>query len=265
MAVMMADSTEYTVQEVAEMAGVTARTLHYYDQIGLLPPAARTDAGYRLYSEEQLLRLQGILFYRELGFELSEIGELIDSPNFERLSALRDQRRLLEAKRARLAVLIRTINRTIERIEEERPMLSDEQLYEGFSQEEIERYKREARQRYGVDNVEQTEQRVRKLSASQWKSVQEEGGRIAASLSELMGEPADSPTVQSQIERHHAWIENFYPAPAEVYAGLGDLYVQDDRFREFYDQYASGLAEFIKAGIDHYCQTVLAAEPGGSA
>jgi len=255
---MMEAIQEYTVQEVAEMSGVTARTLHYYDQIGLLPPADRTAAGYRLYREEQLLRLQSILFYRELGFELSEIEALLDSPRFERLQSLKDQRGLLEAERGRLATLIDTIDKTIRRIRKEEDMLTDDQLYEGFSKEEIEEYKREARQRYGEERVEGTERRVRQLSAAQWKAVQEEGGNIAQELSERMGEPVDSPAVQALIDRHHAWIENFYPAPAEVYAGLGSLYTQDERFRAFYDKYQEGLAEFLKAGIDYYCQTVLA-------
>lgn len=251
---------EYTVQEVAEMSGVTARTLHYYDQIGLLPPADRTAAGYRLYREEQLLRLQSILFYRELGFELSEIEALLSSPGFERLQSLEDQRGLLQAERARLATLIATIDKTIRRIRKEEDMLTDEQLYEGFSHEQIEEYKREARQRYGDEQVAETEQRIRKLSAAQWEAVQKEGGRIAEELSQQMDKPADSPAVQALIDRHHAWIENFYPAPADVYAGLGSMYTQDDRFRAFYDKYQSGLADFLKAGIDHYCQTVLASD-----
>jgi DNA-binding transcriptional MerR regulator len=261
---VMTETMQYTVQEVADMAGVTARTLHYYDQIGLLPPADRTHAGYRLYGEEQLLRLQGILFYRELGFELGEIADLIDSPNFERLQALHDQRRLLETQRARLAVLVQTIDKTIQRIREEKPMLSDQELYAGFSQDEIERYKREARERYGVEIVEQTEQRVRELSAAEWESVQREGADLAEALAGHMDKPADSPVVQALIDRHHKWIENFYPAPAEVYAGLGQLYTEDDRFRAFYDKFQVGLADFIKAGIDHYCQTALGSNQGES-
>jgi DNA-binding transcriptional MerR regulator len=259
---MMDPTRAYSVQELANMAGVTARTLHYYDQIGLLPPGGRTDAGYRLYGKQELLRLQAILFYRELGFELSDIKALLLSPEYERLGALRDQRRLLESKRARLGTLVETIDKTIRRIQEEDIMLSDQELYEGFSQDEIDSYKREARQRYGAERVETSEQRIKRLSAAEWKAVQEEGGEVAKALAEHIDEPADSPAVQSLIDRHHAWIENFYPAPAEVYAGLGRLYTEDERFRAFYDRIHAGLADFIKAGIDHYCQSALANQEG---
>ncbi|TLN15223.1 MerR family transcriptional regulator, partial [bacterium] len=138
----------YTVKQLARLAGVSVRTLHHYDQIGLLRPNLRTPAGYRIYQHTDLLRLQQILFYRELDVPLAEIQALLDRPGFDPVRALKDHRQSLHEKAARLARLIETIDQTLSQYTKEIPM-KDEELYKGFTPEQAKRYRREAAESYG--------------------------------------------------------------------------------------------------------------------
>ena len=146
----------YTVSQVAKMAGISVRTLHHYDQIGLLKPADRTEAGYRLYREPELLRLQQILFFKELEMPLEEVRQILDDPGFDQVTALDHHRGMQQGRLERLARLLNTIDRTIDRLAEDDMTLTDEELYEGFTTEQIERYKREAREIYDPALVEET-------------------------------------------------------------------------------------------------------------
>lgn len=247
----------YTIGRLANMAGVSVRTLHHYDQIGLLQPSARTAAGYRLYREVDLLRLQQILFFKELDLPLIEIGSILDDPGFEPVQALAEHRQRLQARMERLARLLTTIDRTIDRLTEETMTLTDEELYEGFAPEQIERYKREAREMYDPALVEETERRIKKMSRSEWQAVGAEGGAVSEALAALADRPPDDAEVQAQIARHHAWIENFYPCPADLYRGLGQMYVEHPEFRAFYEKYRPGLADFVAAAMNHYADRVL--------
>jgi DNA-binding transcriptional MerR regulator len=247
----------YTVSQLARMAGVTVRTLHHYDQIGLLEPSARTEAGYRLYGEAELLRLQQILFFRELDMPLDEVRQIVDDPGFDQIAALEHHRQLLHRRMERLARLLRTIDRTIDRLTEGDMTLTDQELYEGFTTEQIERYKREARQMYDSALVEESERRVKQMSRAEWKAVGAEGEAVTSGLAALADrEPADA-EVQELIARHHAWIENFFPCSAEVYRGLGQGYVEHPEFRAFYEKYRPGLADFLSAAMNHYADQVL--------
>jgi len=135
--------------------------------------------------------------------------------------------------------------------------LTDSELYEGLNIEKFERYSREVRDTYDPEIVRRVDRKVRNLSKAQWQAVQQEGAEIAKGLSKLMDrEPAD-PDVQALIARQHAWIENFYPADADVFRGLGDLYTTNTEFRAHYDQYAPGLADFMCNAMAHYSKTVL--------
>jgi len=249
----------YTVRQVAEMAGVTIRTLHHYDYIGLLTPSARSTAGYRLYDEADLLRLQQILFFKELDFPLAEIGNILDNPGFDQVEAFRDHRRRLHSRAERIMDLLKTIDRTIQRLTEDDMTMNDAELYEGFTQEQIERYRREARERWG-DVVEDTEQRIRGMTKDQWQALQREGEEDTRAIAALMDRTPDDQEVQRQIARHHAWIERFYPAPAEVYRGLSQLYAEHNEFRKYYEKYRPGLADFMQAAMDCYADHAL----GGS-
>jgi len=247
-------SRHYSVRQLADLAGVSVRTLHYYDQIGLLEPSRRSPAGYRVYERADLLRLQQILFYRELAIPLSQIQTILDRPGFDPLEALENHQRMLQQRRERLERLIETVDKTIQQLMEEDMTLTDEELYEGFTEEQRERYPREARQLYGEELVEESEQRVRRMSKEQWKALKDEGEAVNRELARLMERPPEDPQVQASIARHYAMIENFYPVSAEMYRGLGQLYVENPEFRAYYDKYRPGLAGFMQAAMAYYSQ-----------
>jgi DNA-binding transcriptional MerR regulator len=240
------------------MAGVSVRTLHHYDHIGLLEPPARTAAGYRLYGETELLRLQQILFFKELDLPLSEVRSILDDPEFDQVRALQAHRRMLEGRVERLAQLLQTVDKTIQKLTEDTMSMTDEELYEGFTKEQIERYKREAREMYDPALVEESERRVGKMSKTQWEVVKLEGDEVTRGIAGLMDREPGDPEVQALIARHHAWIENFYPASADVYRGLGQLYTSHPEFRAFYDRYRPDLADFMAAAMARYADDVLA-------
>ena len=253
----------YTVGQLARMAGVTVRTLHHYDQIGLLSPSGRTEsgsgrsAGYRLYGEAELLRLQQILFFRELDMPLAEVRQILDDPDFDQVAALEHHGGMLRQRMERLGRLLKTIDRTIDRLTEDDVTLTDEELYEGFSTEQIERYKREAREMYDPELVEESERRVKGMSREKWKAVQAEGQAVTTGIAALIGHDPGDAQVQEMVARHHAWIEEFYPCSAEIYRGLAQMYVEHPEFRAFYEKVEPGLAEYLSAAMQIYAGEVL--------
>ena len=260
---MEAREKHYTVSQLARMAGVTVRTLHHYDQIGLLTPAGRTEpesgrsAGYRLYGEGELLRLQQILFFKELDLPLDQIRQILDDPGFDQVAALEHHRGMLQGRVERLARLLHTIDRTLNRLMEDDMTLTDEELYEGFSTEQIERYKREAREMYDPALVEESERRVKGMSREKWQAVQNQGRDVTVAIAGLMDREPGDPEVQAHAAGHHAWIENFYPCSAEIYRGLAQGYVEHPEFRAFYEKVRPGLAEFLSAAMVIYADEVL--------
>lgn len=258
----MNDAQAYTVRQVAEMAGVTVRTLHHYDALGLLTPSARSAAGYRLYGEADLLRLQQILFFRELGFPLEQIRAILEDPHFDQARALEGHREMLALERDRLARLIATVDKTLAKLREDNMGMTDEELYAGFSQEQIERYKREAREKYGEQIVEESERRVKQMSKGHWEAINAEGEDATRKLAALhqAGRAPDDPDAQAQVARHFKWVTNFWQPDAESYAGLGRLYAENDEFRAHYEKYAPDLADFMAAAMSYYAERVLAAK-----
>jgi DNA-binding transcriptional MerR regulator len=250
--------TAYTVSQLADMAGVSVRTLHHYDKIDLLKPSARTESGYRLYEEPDLLRLQQILFFKELDLPLSEIGSILDDANFDPLEALENHRRLLQAQTARLASLMNTIDKTIQRLTEDNMSMTDDELYEGFTKEQRERYPREAREQYGEEAVTASEQWVRTLSKPEWQALKAEGEEVNQTLASLMDKAPDDPVVQAAIARHYTMMSRFMPIPAEMYRGWGQMYVEHDEFRAYYEKYRPGMAQFMQAAMTVYADTTLA-------
>ena len=249
---------QYTVSQLAQMAGVSVRTLHHYHHIGLLQPTTRTEAGYRLYGESELLRLQQILFFKELDLPLQQIGRILDDPEFDPLRALRHHRTMLRQRAERLARLTDAIDKTIHRLTEEATIMTDKKLYEGFTKEQIERYKREAREMYDPALVVESEQRVKKMSPAQWQAVKEEGDEVSRGLAALADRAPGDPEVQALIVRHHAWLEHFWHAGAEQYRALGQGYASHPEFRAFYDKYHPGLADFMAEAMAHYAEETLA-------
>ncbi len=254
--------SEYTVSRLAKMAGVSVRTLHHYDAIGLLRPHARTEAGYRLYGEADLLRLQQILFFRELDFALDEIRQILDDPAFDPLAALESHRRQLREEEARIGRLQNTIERTIAKLTESdmNDKVSDEELYAGFTDEQRERYAREVRDQYDPQLVAESNRRVRNLSKGQWQALQQEGEAVNRGLASLMGREVQDVDVQALIGRHFTMMNQYYPVSAEMYRGLSQLYVSNDEFRAYYDKYAVGLADFLQPAMAYYAAHMPADE-----
>jgi DNA-binding transcriptional MerR regulator len=247
---------KYTVKQLAELSGTTVRALHHYDEIGLLKPSDRTDAGYRLYEGKDLLRLQQILIYREMDFSLEDIKQMLDDPSFDLKEALHDQKRFLLQQHDRYGNLIQTIEKTLKRIEEDDQLVTDADLYGGFTPEQAERYNREAKEKYG-DMYDISQKRAREMTKGQWKALGEEGEDISKSMAAFIGTDPGRPEVQALIHRHHAWIENFYPCSAEIYRGLAELYVGNPEFRAHYDRFALGLADFFQAAMLVYAEKIL--------
>lgn len=246
----------YTVAELARLAGVSVRTLHHYDRIGLLKPDARTGTGgYRRYGRAKLLRLQQILFYREMDVPLAEIGRILDDPSFDAEGALVEHRAVLQARLGRLHRLLGTLDRTVEQYRGG-PMLTDEELYAGFPREQVESIRREARERWGEERVAASEQAARSLTRGEWHATQAEGETIAEELSKLRGRAPSDRAVQALVARHHAWVARFWQPDADAYRGLGEMYVQDERFREYYDRWGAGTAELLRDAMAHYADTL---------
>ena len=248
----------WTVGETARLAKVSVRTLHHYDHIGLLNPSARTAAGYRQYGEADLLRLQQILFFKELDFPLADIQAILDQPGFDQVQALHDHQRLLQQEADRLGRLLNTIEKTISRLTEDNMSMTDEELYEGFTPEQIERYAREVNERYDPKIVAESNRRVRNMSKAQWQTVKAEGDAVAQQLAGLMDKQPSDAAVQAAIARHYAWVDNFWHPTAESYRGLGQGYAEHPEFRAFYEKYRPGLADFLRAAMTYYADHTLA-------
>jgi MerR family transcriptional regulator, thiopeptide resistance regulator len=223
------------------------RTLHPF----------RSESGYRKYQREDLLRLQQILFYGELDFSLTEIKDILDDPEYDEVKALKDHRNTIEKRIERLSNLLKTIDKTISHYKEDTMTLTDEELYEGFSKEQIERYNKEVDEKYGPGTLKASRERIGKLSKEERQKVKDEGGAIAIEMVELMDLPPESKEVQKLVKRHHAWILNFWTPTAETYKGLGRGYIENPEFREFYDKFKPGLAGFLCAAMEYYADTKL--------
>lgn len=247
---------KYTIHEVAKMADVSVRTLHHYDQIGLLS-AVRSDNGYRKYGEKELLKLQQILFYKELDFSLEQIKAILAKPNFDISNALKQHKELLHERIERLNSLINTIDKTILHINKE-TMITDEDLYAGFSKEQKERYDKEAREKYGDKAVDDSIKKAKGMTKEQFEKSKVEGEAIGKDLAGLMeSHKSESDEVQAVVARHYEWVKLFWTPNQEAYKGLGDLYVSNPEFKAFYDNYKPGLAEFLKAGMIYYADKNL--------
>lgn len=241
----------YTVGRVAELAAVSIRTLHHYDEIGLLRPAAVSEAGYRLYAEADLERLQQILFFKELGFALPEIKAILDDPAFDRRTALRQHREALLERQGRLVLLIRSIDNTLEAMERGIQMPAKD-LFDGFDHAQ---YEEEARQRWGNSKeYQESAKRTGGYTKADWEAIKAEGMAIYTDLASVMDRDPADPAVQAAIQRHHQQInDRFYTCSTAVYRGLGEMYVQDERFTANIDKVKPGLARFMNQAMQVYC------------
>ena len=236
---------------MADLAGISVRTLHYYDEIKLLDPESRSAGGYRQYDEEAVVKLQQILFFRELGFSLDDIKAIISRPDFDVLQALESHRDLLTKKAARTQELLATVGKTIERMKGKRNM-DIKEFYEGFSDEKIEYYREEVRKRWGEKALQESESRVINMGKEKFAEIQAEGGRIFQSIADNMAKGAENRSVQEQIGKWRVWLENFHHYSDEAVLGLGRGYSQDPEFAKFFNNIHEGLAEFMTNAVEYY-------------
>ncbi|GIM28257.1 MerR family transcriptional regulator [Clostridium polyendosporum] len=251
----------YKIKEVADMVGVSVRTLHHYDQIGLLKPESVTKAGYRLYAGRDLERLQQILFFKELDFNLQEIKNILDNPRFDRKQTLITHRELLLEKKKRLEKIIKSIDKTIESIEGGIEM-NKKEMFDGFDMTEIERHKEkyaeETKQKYGnTDAYKESEKKTSKYTKDDWARIMAKGDQIYKKLAVLMDKDPSDPQVQELVAEKRQYItDSFYNCTPEIFRGLGELYVYDERFTANIDKYKLGLAKFLSEAIQYYCDNL---------
>jgi DNA-binding transcriptional MerR regulator len=242
----------YAVGRVAELAGVTVRTLHHYDEIGLLSPGERSPSGYRRYGEADLERLQQILYYRELGFPLEEIAAILDDPHADAAAHLRRQHRLLRERIRRLEAMVAAVEHAMEAQQMGIP-LTPQERFEVFGDFDPDQYAEETEQRWGdTEAYRESQRRVQRYTRQDWLALKAEGEQTTAALAAALraGTPATDPAVLQLAEAHRQHITKwFYDCPYEVHRGLGDMYTADDRFRASYERIAPGLAEYLRDAI----------------
>lgn len=241
----------YTVGQVAELAGVTVRTLHHYEQIGLLVPSERSYAGYRLYSAGDLDRLHHVLYYRELGFALPDIASALDEPAADGLTHLRRQRELLQDRLNRLTSLIAAIDKELEAHTMGTELTPEEKL-EIFGESYDPAWESEAEARWGDTAAwQQSAQRTKQLSKDDWKRIKAEGDELMARFGEAKRRGVDpaSDEAAALAEEHRRSIEVFYDCSHAQQRGLAEMYLADERFAKTYDDVESGLAQWVHDAI----------------
>ncbi|HET7615392.1 MAG TPA: MerR family transcriptional regulator [Bacillales bacterium] len=248
---------EYTVQKLGKLAGVSGRTLRYYDEIGLLKPARINSSGYRIYGRKEVDQLQQILFYRELGVGLEDIKAILASPDFDREAALKEHRAKLLGKRARLNDIIANVDKTILSMEGGIGM-SDQEKFEGLKSRMIEenerKYGKEIREKYGEDAVEKSNAKVKNMTKEDHEAVTKLAKQVKETLAEAMasGDPAGE-AAQKAADLHRQWLTFYWDRYSkEAHAGLAQMYVDDERFKAYYDEIRPGAAEFLRDAVHVY-------------
>jgi DNA-binding transcriptional MerR regulator len=242
----------YTVGELAELAGVSVRTLHHYDEIGLLSPAGRTTSGYRVYGRDELEDLQQILLYRELDFPLDAIARIMLDPTFDRRAALVAQREQLAARAERMTAILAAIDAALGALTRGEQM-DDAAMFEGFGGFDAKEYEAEVRDRWGdTDAYRESARRTARYTKDDWRQIKAEGDAVTRGLGERLaaGASPGDPEVQALVDGHRAQIDRwFYPCSIEMQVNLGDMYVADPRFSATYDRDQPGLARFLRDAI----------------
>ncbi|MBU8880861.1 MerR family transcriptional regulator [Bacillus sp. FJAT-29790] len=232
------------VKEVADLVGISVRTLHHYDEIGLLIPEKTTESGYRLYSDANLEVLQQILFFRELGFPLKKIKEIINSPSFDREEALKLHRKMLLERRRRLDQMITTVVKTIQHSKGEIQM-SNEEKFAGFDFSHNP-YEQEARERWGDKAVDKANAKVGNMSKDEQKDFAEDFNVIYRKLAAIRHTSPKSEEAQMGIKEWFDFLNEMGEYSLDAFKGLGQMYVDDERFTKNIDKFGEGLAEFMK-------------------
>lgn len=246
---------EYSIKKLGELAGISSRTLRYYDSIGLLKPKRINSSGYRIYGQEEVDRLQQILFFREFEIPLDEIKSYLDDSQFNPTEALIDHRKKLLARRERLDCLIATIDNTIQHKKGELNM-TDREKFAGFKQKQLtdneEKYGKEIREKYGEETVEKANKQFTNLTEDQYNQMEATAAKIIADLRTTMqaGNPGGA-EAQAVAALHKEWLAFTWPSYSKAaHRGLADMYIWDERFTKYYDEQAGeGAAQFLREAI----------------
>jgi len=247
----MAVPRTYRVADVARLSGVSIRALHHYDALGLLVPTGRTEAGYRLYTDKDLLRLQQILIGRELGFPLEEIKRSLDDPRFDQRQALVEQRRRLQDKARALGEMLRAVDAALDVVGHD-PQGGTMDMKEIFGGFDPSAHEAEVEKRWSGPALDESKRRVKGYTAEDWKRWKAENAAIYGDAAAAMrgGVVPTSPAALEIAERHRLSIDRwFYPCSRAMHAGLADMYEADDRFRASIDAAGEGLTTFLAAAI----------------
>lgn len=251
---------EYTIKELAELSGISTRTLRYYDQINLLSPARAPSNGYRIYSQNEVDLLQQILFFRELGVPLEEIGHILSAPDYDKAKALEGHLYALTQKKEQLEALIHNVSKTLTTLKGETAM-TDKEKFEGFKQKLIRdnetAYGKEIRTQYGDDAIDASNAKTQNMSQEQWKAAEELNQLIHKNL-RLACEQGDagSELAQKVCDLHRQWLCMFWQDGAyskEKHLGLAQMYCADERFKQYYETAAPGGAKFLLEALKIYC------------
>ncbi|KGR75573.1 MerR family transcriptional regulator [Ureibacillus sinduriensis] len=245
---------EYTISKLAKLAGVSSRTLRYYDEIDLLKPSRINSSGYRIYGQKEVDRLQQILFFRELELELETIIQIMNDPNFDQLNALMQHYNQLVLKRARLDTLIGTIDKTIAHQKGE-IMMSNNEKFEAFKgsliTENEQKYGEEIRGKYSDKTVDESNAKLRGMSKEDYEAMEKLGCEILELLPKAFetGNPS-SEIAQQLAAKHKEWLTYSWPSyTKEAHKGLAEMYVADERFKAYYDKAIAGGTEFLRDAI----------------
>lgn len=251
---------EYTIQKLGKLAGISTRTLRYYDEISLLKPERINTNGYRIYGQKEVDLLQQILFYKELGISLESIRDLVTAPSFDGAKALVEHHKKLLEKKEQIEKLIANVEKTIA-MTKGRRLMTDKEKFEGFKNDMIEenekKYGKEIREKYGAQAIDQSNQKLKNMTEEQYQEVTALAAAITDKLSEAMktGDPAGR-LAQEAAELHKQWLCYYWNSYSkEAHAGVAQMYVEDERFTAYYDKEQPGTAKFLRDAILIYAGT----------
>lgn len=245
---------EYSIKKLSQIAGVSTRTLRYYDEINLLKPARINSSGYRIYGAKEVDRLQQILFYKELGLNLDHIKEIINNPKFDKISALKEHKLKLLEKKKQIDMLLENVSKTLLAVEGE-IIMDDKEKFAGFKRDAIEKnekkYGKEIRQKYSDEVIDKSNEKFNNMTEEQYNEVEALAAQIIETLKNAMktNDPS-SDLAQEAAELHKKWLCYYWEKYSkEAHAGVAQMYVYDERFKEYYDKHQDGMAEFLRDAI----------------
>ena len=247
----------YKINEISKIANISTRTLRYYDEIGLLKPAYTNSSNYRIYTVNEITTLQQILFYKQLGYNLTEIGKLINNPKFNLLESLHSHKISLDKQKKQIETLIKTVTKTIASVKGELKM-NDKEKFEGFKEEIIQENEKkngsEIRKKYGNEKIDASYDKMRKLSKWEFNRAQE----LSVEINKMLKRAVETNNPASEVSQkvcklHQEWIQMYWSEYSEeTHMGLVQMYTKDERFKAYYEKIADGATEFLYQSMKIY-------------